>query len=49
MFDWGFFLIDKIGSLKVVLSSGWVTFACLNLRPIGLINLSCFGGFRVKF
>ena len=47
--DCGFFFTDRIGNLKVVWSYGWVTFAYLNLNPIGLMNLSCFGGFLVKF
>jgi hypothetical protein len=49
VFDCGFFFTDRIGSLKVVFNYGCVTFACLNRRPIGLMNLSCFGGFLVKF
>ena len=49
VFDCGFFFTERIGSLNVVFSYGWVTFASLNLRPIGLMNLSCFGGFLVKF
>ena len=47
--DWGFFFTESMGSLKVVFNSGWVTLASLKRRPMGLINLSCFGGFLVKF
>lgn len=48
-FDCGFFFTESIGSLNVVFNYGWVTFASLNLKPIGRINLSCLGGFLVKF
>lgn len=47
--DCGFFLTPKISNWKVVFNSGWVTFAFLNLSPVGLMNLSYLGGLRVKF
>lgn len=48
MGDWGFFLTPIIGKQNVALSSGWVTWAFLNLNPMGRINLSYLGGFLVK-
>ena len=44
----GFFFTPMIGTQKVAFSSGWVTWAFFILRPIGRINLSNLGGFRVK-
>merc|ERR1712121_565467 len=44
----GFFFTPRIGRKKEAFSSGWVTFAFLNLKPIGLINLSNLAGFRVN-
>lgn len=44
----GFFFTPIISRLKVHLSSGWVTWAFVNLRPVGRINRSYLGGFLVK-
>ena len=44
----GFFLTPMIGKQKVAFSSGCVTWALFILKPMGLINLSNFGGFLVK-
>ena len=49
VFDCGFFFTERMGNLKVVLSSGWVTLASLKRRPMGRMNRSNFGGLRVKF
>lgn len=46
--DYGFFLTESKSKASVVFNSGWVTLAFLNLRPVGLINLSYLGGFLVK-
>mmetsp|Transcript_1815 Transcript_1815/g.3305 ORF Transcript_1815/g.3305 Transcript_1815/m.3305 type:complete len:232 (-) Transcript_1815:192-887(-) len=48
MEDCGFFLTPMMSSWKVALSSGCVTCAFLKRRPIGLINRSYLGGFRVN-
>ena len=47
--DYGFFLTPKILRKNVVFNSGWVTCAFLNLKPVGRIYRSNFGGFLVKF
>ena len=44
----GFFLTPIISKLNVHFSSGWVMWALVKRRPIGLINRSYLGGFRVK-
>merc|ERR1712087_179305 len=44
----GFFFTPMISRQKVVFSSGCVTWALVNLRPVGRMNLSYFGGFLVK-
>ena len=45
---WGIFFTPSIGRQKVAFSSGCVTWAFLKRKPIGLMNLSYLGGFRVK-
>jgi len=47
-FDYGFYFTPSILRQKVALRSGCVTLAFLNLKPVGLINLSYLGGFLVK-
>lgn len=44
---YGFLLTPTISKAKVVYNSGCVTFAFLNLKPVGLMNLSYLGGFLV--
>jgi hypothetical protein len=44
----GFFFTPIMSRLKVHFSSGWVTWALENLRPVGLMKRSYFGGFLVK-
>ncbi|MFS7974699.1 hypothetical protein Hanom_Chr09g00871781 [Helianthus anomalus] len=44
----GFFFTPIISRLKVHLSSGWVTWALVNRKPLGRIKRSYFGGFLVK-
>ena len=46
--DDGFFFTPSIGRQKVAFSPGYVTWAFLKRRPIGLMNLSYLGGFLVK-
>lgn len=45
---YGFFFTPKISSGTVVFNSGCVTFAFLNLKPVGRMYLSYFGALRVK-
>ena len=49
MADEGFFLTPKISRQNVAFSSGCVTWAFFMRKPLGRINLSYLGGFRVKF
>ncbi|MFS8029666.1 hypothetical protein Hanom_Chr17g01524971 [Helianthus anomalus] len=44
----GFFFTPIISRLKVHLSSGCVTWALVNRKPLGRIKRSYFGGFLVK-
>uniref|UniRef100_H2XW23 Uncharacterized protein n=1 Tax=Ciona intestinalis TaxID=7719 RepID=H2XW23_CIOIN len=44
----GFFFTPITGRQNVAFNSGWVTWAFLNRSAIGRMNLSYFGGFRVK-
>lgn len=44
----GFFLTPMISRLKVHLSSGWVTWALVNRKPVGRMKRSYFGGFLVN-
>ena len=44
----GFFLTPMMGRQKVALSSGCVTCALFILSPMGRMNRSNLGGFRVK-
>lgn len=44
----GFFFIPMISRLKVHFSSGWVTWALVNRRPVGRMKRSYFGGFLVN-
>ena len=46
--DEGFFFTPRTGRQKVAFSPGCVTWAFLKYNPIGLMNLSYLGGFRVK-
>mmetsp|Transcript_22621 Transcript_22621/g.30992 ORF Transcript_22621/g.30992 Transcript_22621/m.30992 type:complete len:128 (+) Transcript_22621:710-1093(+) len=45
--DDGFFLTPRISKQKVVFSSGCVICAFLNLNPVGRMNRSYLGAFRV--
>ena len=46
--DEGFFFTPRTGRQKVAFSPGCVTWAFLKYNPIGLMNLSYLGSFRVR-
>ena len=48
IYEDGFFLTPRMSSCTVVWSSGCVTLAFLNRKPIGRIKRSYLGGLRVK-